>query len=279
MMAHPTAIAVRRGTPREQGRKPFGRRWGFQRLLLAPWTLRILSLMTVILLWEWYGRRPDSYALVPFTHTIKSLWEMNLSGEIWVLAWGTAQYMLVGFGLAAVVGIASGFLIGLSKVATNTLEPLINALFVAPMTSLVPVIGVWIGLGFTGKMFLVFVFSVFPILINTLTGVRQVDRELLMVARSFGANKLKVCTEVIFPFSLPYVMAGLRMGMGRAVRGAIVADMLLAASQLGRLLVEAGSTFNMSRLIAGILFTTFLGFAAVTVVQMLENKVVHWHRE
>lgn len=238
--------------------------------------LRVLSVAAVLALWQWYGSRPDVFALAPFTRVGAALVRMVTSGEVVRAALGTLGIAAQGYALATVLGILGGFATGISAVARNTLDPIVNALYTAPMTLLIPVIGIWIGLGTRGKLFLVFMFSVFVILVNTAAGVRSVDPGLMETARSFGARRLKLYRDVLLPWSLPFILTGMRLGVGRAIRGAIVADMLLISSNLGRYLLEAGSTYRMDVLLAGILFTMLLGYGLMALARWIESRALRW---
>lgn len=184
--------------------------------------------------------------------------------------------MATGFAIATVLGIGGGLLIGSSEVADNTLTPLINAANTAPVTLLIPIIGVYTGIDFWGKVFLVVAFAVFVILINTEAGVRSVPASLIETAESYSVTRYQLVRHLILPATMPYILTGLRLGVGRAFRGAIVADLLLAVANLGEILVTSGSTFNSSLLLAGILFTTIIGVILMAGVSQLESRLMPW---
>jgi ABC-type nitrate/sulfonate/bicarbonate transport system permease component len=238
--------------------------------------LRIASLVAGLGFWQWYGSRPDQYAVAPPTKVIPSLIDGITSGEFLVALGGTMGFMLVGLAIAAFLGIALGLLIASSEVADNTLTPLVNAANMAPMTLLIPIIGVYTGIDFWGKVFLVAAFAVFVILINTEAGVRAVSGALHETAESFSVTRWQLVRHVILPATTPYIATGLRLGVGRAFRGAIVADLLLAVAHLGEIIVTAGSTFNAPRMLAGILFTTIVGVVLMTLAELVERRATRW---
>jgi NitT/TauT family transport system permease protein len=244
--------------------------------LTSKWGLRLLSITVVLAAWQWYGSRPGVFALAPFLDVLWELGEMLLSGRILEPALGTLAIAAQGFFWAAVVGIIVGFATGLSNLARNTLDPLINAVYTAPVSMLIPVIGIWIGLNVRGKVFLVFLTAVFAVIANTSAGVREVDPNLVETARSFGFRGWRLYRSVILPWSAPFILVGLRLAVGRAIRGAIVADILLTTGNLGRFLLEAGSTFNMPVLLAGILFTMLLGYAFMELARWAERSLMRW---
>jgi len=240
------------------------------------WLIRIASLAVFLLAWNWYGNQPTQYAVAPPAEVLTDLVDNIANGVLLTALAGTAAIMLTGLVIAAAVGIALGLLIGSSEFADNTLTPLVNAGNTAPMTLLIPIIGVYTGIDFWGKVFLVFAFSVFVLLINTEAGVRAVSSALLETAESFSLTRWQMVRHVVLPATTPYVLTGLRLGIGRAFRGAIVADLLLAVSNLGEVLVTAGSTLNISLLLAGILFTTLIGVLLMAFVEWAEKRWVRW---
>lgn len=240
------------------------------------WTIRIASLAVFLLAWNWYGNQPTQYAVATPAEVFSDLVENVANGVLLKALVGTLAIMLTGLLIAAVVGIGLGLLIGSSEFADNTLTPLVNAGNTAPMTLLIPIIGVYTGIDFWGKVFLVFAFAVFVILINTEAGVRAVSSALIETAESFSLTRLQMVRHVVLPATTPYILTGLRLGIGRAFRGAIVADLLLAVANLGEILVTAGSTLNVSLLLAGILFTTLIGVLLMAVVEQAEKRLMPW---
>jgi ABC-type nitrate/sulfonate/bicarbonate transport system permease component len=240
------------------------------------WVLRVGSLAAALAAWQWYGDQPNQYAVAPPSEVLPALWDDLASGELIDAAIGTFSFMVVGFAIAAVLGLALGLAIAASDVADNTITPIVNAAYASPITLMIPIVGVYTGIEFWGKVFIVVAFTVFVILINTEAGVRAVPRTMIETARSFSVTRTQMIRHVIAPATTPYVLTGLRLGVGRAFRGAIVADLLLSVDNLGAVLVNAGSTFNIPRLIAGILFTTIVGLLLMTLVNALDRRVSRW---
>lgn len=243
---------------------------------LMFWVLRILSLVLFLVAWQLYGDRPLQFAVAPPSEVLPDLIEGITGGEFTSAAVGTFVIMITGFLIAAVIGIGIGLAVASSDVADNTMTPIINAAYASPITLLIPIIGVYTGIDFWGKVFIVVAFAIFVIIINTEAGVRSVKRELIETAHSFSANDSQIIRKVVLPATTPYVLNGLRLGVARGFRGAIVADLLLAVANLGEVLVVAGSTFNVSKLLAGILFTTIIGFALMSLVDAAERHLTRW---
>ena len=238
--------------------------------------LRVLSFLVFLAFWQWFGSRPDMFALAPPSEVVPALIEAIRSGDLVRAAAGTLYTMMIGYLLAVVVGIVIGFALAVSAWAKNAIEPLVNAAYSAPMAMLIPILGVYIGLDFGGRLFLVVIWAVFVIIVNTATGVREVPPSLIEMARSFGMKRWDIYRKVIFPSALPYVLVGLRLGAGRALRGAVTAEILMSVTNLGRFLIEASSTFQMDRLLAGIVLVVLLGLVIIQGAEYLERRILAW---
>lgn len=251
-----------------------------QRKLLSEntlkWSLRLLSFVAFIALWQWYGTRPEVFAVAPPTEVLPELWEDTVSGEIPQAVAGTVTTMLVGYIIASIVGVTTGVIIALSSWGRNTIDPIVNALYAAPMSLLIPIIGIYIGLGFQGRVFLVVVWAVFAIIVNTAVGVRQTPPDLIEMAQSFQVGRKDMLWKVILPAALPYILVGLRLGAGRAIRGAVTAEILLAVSNLGKYLISGSSRFNMPQLLAGIVTVVILGLVMIQAAEYLERRILAW---
>lgn len=238
--------------------------------------LRSLSFLVFLALWQWFGSRPDMFALAPPSKVFPALLEAISSGDLIEAASGTLYTMIVGYVLAVLAGVVIGFTLAVSVWAKNTIEPLVNAAYSAPMAMLIPILGVYIGLEFKGRLFLVVIWAIFVIIVNTATGVREVPSSLIEMANSFGMKQQDIYRKVIFPSALPYVLVGLRLGAGRALRGAVTAEILMSVTNLGRFLIDSGSTFQMDRLLAGIVLVVLLGLIIIQSAEYLERKILAW---
>lgn len=240
------------------------------------WGLRIASFVVFLAFWQWYGSKPEMFAVAPPTQVFAALVEALLSGELLSAAAGTLYTMTAGYLVAVVVGVVVGFAIAVSVWARNTIEPLVNAAYASPMALLIPILGVYIGLEFRGRVFLVIVWAVFVIIINTAAGVREVSPSLIEMSQSFCLNRWSTYRKVILPSALPYVLVGLRLGAGRALRGAVTAEILLSATNLGEFLIVAGSTFKMAKLLAGIVLVVLIGLVIIQGAEYMERRILAW---
>ncbi|MGH9135990.1 MAG: ABC transporter permease [Acidimicrobiales bacterium] len=238
--------------------------------------VRLVSVFAVLALWQWYGNRPHTFAVAPPTEVADALWEGFTDGEFLGALRGTLTTFLVGYLIAATLGVSIGFLIATTSWGRNTLEPLVDALYATPMSLLIPVIGIYTGLGLSGRIVFVVFWSIFEIIVNTTAGVRATPPERIELARSFSASRSRVYRRVIFPSALPLIAAGLRLGVGRALRGAVTAELLLAAANLGRLSLFAQSTFQIPTLLAVIVLVMLVGLALMKTAALIERRVLRY---
>jgi len=240
--------------------------------------IQVLLLVALLVVWEMTGRVVGEFFLAPPSQLPSAFWEMWETGELWRALLDSLASLVVGFGLAIVVGIAVGFLMGWYGPAGRTLNPFVSALYVVPAAALVPMFIIWFGLGFTARMVTVFLFCVFEILISTYTGVRNVDRNLVDAARAFGASRWQLFSRVVSYASLPYIFAGLRMGISRAVKGMVVAELLFAVTGLGGLISTAANYYRTDKVFVGVIVLSLLGVILAAAVQVLERRLMPWHR-
>jgi ABC-type nitrate/sulfonate/bicarbonate transport system permease component len=241
--------------------------------------VNILSIVTFALLWEIAGRLMDT-TLIPPLSKIASAWLRllmngklleNLALSLWTLA--------AGFLLAVTLGVIIGVLMGRFSQVEHFLDLYINALMSAPMTAFVPLLIMWFGLGVQSRIAVVFLFAFFVIVINTMTGVKQVDRIFVEMARSFGAKELEVFFKVVLPAAMPAIMAGLSIGMGRAVKGMVTAEMLLTLTGVGGMIMQYGSAFATDALFAVILTILMVAMIAMQLVKIVDRRLTGWKAE
>lgn len=192
---------------------------------------------------------------------------------------GTITAMLAGFGLAISVGIPLGFALGINRSLAIAVEPIINAIYAIPPVAMVPFLIIWFGLFLKARIALIFLMAVFEYLITVWTGVRSIDRRLIDVARSFGAGPSALLAEVIMPATLPFCMTALRIGFVRALNGAVTAELLFAAANIGALMEGDANHFDISGLLALIVIVSLFGLLVQEGMKLSEACVLPWHRQ
>ena len=179
----------------------------------------------------------------------------------------------IGFALAIGIGVPLGLLLGRFPVLRYLLDPPIMAIYATPHLALLPIIVVWLGIGMQSKIAVAFVGGVIPILVNSMAGVRGVERSWVVAARSFCAGERDVFVKVILPASLPSVILGIRLGLSRAVLGVIVAEMYQSQAGVGNEIMRYGSEFRTDQLLFNVLLVSLFGVAATSAVRALEEKL------
>jgi NitT/TauT family transport system permease protein len=242
------------------------------------WGIRLLSFAIFFGGWEIVGRTHRIFAIAPASAVMRRLVHDLAHGALWGPAAGTLKVAGLGYLLGAIVGLSVGSLIGMSRVGRATLDPLVNTGLATPMTLLIPVLGIYLGFGFRSKVFLVFMFCVFVVAVNTTAGIAETPGSLRETARAFGITEWGVYWKVVLPHAMPNILTGLRLAVGRAIQGAILADLLLEAGNLGGYLLRAGSTFDILGLLSGTFFTVLLGVGLMVLARLAERRALHWLR-
>jgi ABC-type nitrate/sulfonate/bicarbonate transport system permease component len=150
------------------------------------------------------------------------------------------------------------------------------ALYTAPRLTLLPILIVWLGIGIVSKIAVVFLGAVFPIIVNTIAGVREADPRLIQAARAFGANRLDVFIKVLVPGALPAILLGIRLGIGRGVLSVVVGEMFVSEAGIGHQIMTYGETMQVNRLLVYAFAITLFGCALTLAVRLLEDRVRSW---
>ena len=236
------------------------------------------SVLAGLALWEIVGRSTSKAFMVPFSETLVRLWQMIVHGDFLVRLLESAQLFLTGFVLALAIGAPLGLLFARVRVLRIGIEPYLMILYATPMVALIPFILSLMGFGFGPKVLVVFLFSVFPVLYNTVEGARSIKPELIEVAKSYRSSEWSLWREVMLPYTLPYMMTGVRQAIGRALVGMIAAEFFLSATGLGQVIMGASQDFDTSGVFASILVIGLLGIGLTRIGLMIEQHFAHWRQ-
>jgi len=184
-----------------------------------------------------------------------------------------------GFGLATLVGILVGVGLAASNAARRFFEPWMSMLYATPIIALGPLFILALGIGVASKIVIIFLTAVFPIIINTVAGLTTTDRHLVEAARSFGATPQQIQLKVRIPSALPFIIAGLRLGVARALVGVVVAEMFGARAGLGFLILTSAQNFDTAALFVGVLILAIAGVVFVESLKWLETRLAPWREE
>jgi NitT/TauT family transport system permease protein len=201
---------------------------------------------------------------------------MFADGSIWPHLRVSGYEFAVGFGMAIVAGVPLGILMGWYGRLNAILDPFVSALYATPRIALLPLIMIWFGIGIESKIAIVFLGAVFPILVNTITGVRTINADFVKVARSFGASDRQMFMTVALPSSVPLLLSGLRLGLGHALIGIVVGEMYGASYGIGHLISVAGARFQTDAVMVGIIIIASTGVAMTELLRMIEKRFERW---
>jgi NitT/TauT family transport system permease protein len=207
---------------------------------------------------------------------VGTLWQMFATGSIWEPLGVSASAFAVGLFMAIVVGLPLGVLLGRSPTLNAMFDPFITAFNATPRLVFLPLLLLWFGIGMWSKVAVVFLGALFPLLINTYEGVRNADKLLINVVRAFGASEWDIARLVVVPNSLPFIMVGLRLAIGRAVLGVVVSEFFGSQDGLGVVMVRAASEFKVNVVFAGLIIFAVLSLVMTAVVKLIEARLTRW---
>lgn len=239
------------------------------------------SIVAFVLLWEVASRLEVVNPL--FASRPTAIWDAFVemyvrTGDIWPHVTLSIYEAGVGFGLAALVGIPIGVLLGTSRMLREMTEPFLMGLYSTPTVAFFPLLIMWFGIGSAPKITLIFLGGVFPFIVNTQAGVLNVNAQLIEAARSFRANAWELFLKIKLPASLPFILAGTRLAIGRVLVMMFVAQLVLANRGLGFVVSNAAVSFRADRLFVGVLTLTILGMALTQAVRMMEERMFAYYR-
>jgi NitT/TauT family transport system permease protein len=241
-----------------------------------PNLIRTASVIVFLIVWEIYGRRTDPILFTYPTAIAVAFWKLLISGELVHQLLVSLSALAAGFGASLVLGVILGLAMGRSRLAEAALQPHINALYATPQVALTPLLMMWLGLGFAVKVAVVFLFAFFPILINTASGAKNVSASMVEVGRAYLAPPRQILFKIVFPAALPFIMAGVRIAIGRGLVGMIVAELFTAITGLGAMLSLYGNIFETAKMFVVIIILALLGIGLIHASQALERKLATW---
>ena len=240
------------------------------------WGIRFLSLVVVLTAWELYGRSVNPILFTYPTAVAAAFVELVVKGELQRFLMQSLEVFAYGFALAVVVGIPLGIFLARSATLSLALEPYLHALYSTPTVAFIPLIVLWFGFRVPAKVVIVFLFMVFPVLINTQQGVKNLNQDLLEVARSFCSSERRLWSDLIIPSALPFILAGVNLAIGRGLVGMIVAEFFTSVAGLGYMIVQYANAFETAKLFVPIVVLMALGVTLIGLIKVIERKVAPW---
>jgi NitT/TauT family transport system permease protein len=238
----------------------------------------VTSILIGLILWELAARFVirDKLFLVAPTAVWERANQLLATGELQKHTTTSSIEFAAGFLIAGVVGIMLGLAFGTSPSLRVVFTPWVSAIYSTPIVALSPLLILWFGLGLASKVVVVFSVAVFPVLVNTQAGIESADDRLVETARAFGAKRWQIFTKVLLPSAVPFIIAGLRLGVGRGLVGVVVAELFGATSGLGYLITVASQVFDMGGLFAAVVILAAAGVISTEAIRVLERRIAPW---
>jgi NitT/TauT family transport system permease protein len=240
-----------------------------------------LSVVGGLALWEVVSRFlvANALFLAAPSEIAVAIFNLGRSGELWRDIEVSAAEFAVGYVIACICGIALGLAMAASVGAKQSLQPWVSGLYATPVIALAPLFILWFGIGIWSKVIVVISLVIFPVAINTEAGLRTTSERLIEMLRSFGATPRQIFVKVSLPSAVPFILAGLKLGIGRGLIGVVVAELFGSRAGLGNLISQSADAFNMPELFAGVVVLAFAGIVLTAGFGWLEGRLVPWIRD
>lgn len=247
----------------------------FQRSVYLPVAFGVVFLTV----WEIYGRASNPLLFAPPSALVEAAGGLISSGRLQEALVITLTTLAVGVAISLVTGIIVGVALGRLPGLSDVVEPYIDGIYATPRIVLTPLIIIWFGIGFSGRVFVIWLGTAIPIMLSTAIGVRHARPDLVEVAQSFQATERDLLRHVILPGSVPYILTGIKIGMGRALIGVVIAEMFLDLTGVGGIIRTEASRFRVPEALLGVLIFAILGTVLIGAVGAIERRFSAWKQE
>lgn len=241
-----------------------------------PNIVRMASVAVFLAAWEYFGLTVDPLFLAAPSKIVEAAIELIRSGELLHAFLATFYPFAIGMAITIIGGVVIGVAMAQWPLVEYMLDPFINALYAIPRIALVPLIMLWAGLGVGGKVVILVSIAIFPVIINTFSGIRDVRGSMLEVGRAYGATKSQIFFKIVLPATIPFVMTGIRLAVGMGIIGIIVGEFFTAQTGLGGMIVTYANVFATAKLFVPIIVIGIMGVLLTELVQSLERRLSRW---
>jgi ABC-type nitrate/sulfonate/bicarbonate transport system permease component len=247
----------------------------------APWwqhraLFRYGFVTLILIVWQLVGPFVSPIFFSYPSKIAEAAYEVTASGELPYLLGQSLEVMFYGLLSAILVGIPLGIAMARIRWLDWALDLPINALYATPLVAVVPILVLWFGIYLKAKIIVVFLFAIFPVLINTYQGVRECDKNMLEVAQSFRSGEWQMWKDVLLPFALPYILAGTRLAIGRGLIGMIIAEFYTTISGLGFMITKYANVFAMDKTFVPVIVLMFLGVSLTSLLKWVGRRIAPW---
>jgi ABC-type nitrate/sulfonate/bicarbonate transport system permease component len=246
---------------------------------LPSWVITVSSLVVLLGAWEIFGRDVNPVFGSYPSAIAEAGWQLARTGKLWAALNDSLRPFLLGYGLAILIGVPVGLVTGRFRTVEAAIGIYITAGYAMPLVALVPLLVLWLGLGFAVKVAVIFLMSVFPICINTWVGVTAVPKTLIEVGKSFVAPDSIILRRIVLPATLPYIMAGIRLAVGRAVVAMVIAEFFTSISGLGAIIITSANNFDTATMFVPIVILMVMAIGLTYLIGAVERRVAPWQAE
>jgi NitT/TauT family transport system permease protein len=237
---------------------------------------RLTTFVLFALGWQVFATAAGGLLIPTFTETAEALIGLLRDPELWDGLVVSNQALAIGFVLAVAVGVPLGLLMGRFRTLERVTDPYVNIMLVTPMAAIIPLLVMSVGIGLASRVALVVLFALPMVIVNTQAGVRQVDDRLIEMAVSYGATERQVWSRILLRGAMPGVMAGIRIGLGRAITGMVVVELLMVSVGLGGLILNFRAFFRVGDLYAVVIIVVIEALILISATRWVERRVVPW---
>ncbi len=239
-----------------------------------------ISILVGLVIWEILTRLllENELLIPPPTSVIRSFWNLTFSGQLNKHFAATLIEFSYGFTTACIAGIVIGYFMGMHKWFDEIMDPWIATLYSIPIITVVPLIIIWFGIGMISKVIVVFKITAVAIILNTAAGIKNLDPVWLELAKSLRLSTWETTYKIRFPGALPYIITGMRLGVGRALLGVVVAELMAANAGLGYMLRDSSETWDSPKLFVTVILLAAIGLVSFNLIKRLEQKMAPWRQ-
>ncbi|GAB2873143.1 ABC transporter permease [Streptomyces mayteni] len=237
---------------------------------------QLLTFVVFAVAWELYGRYQGGILLPPFSETAAATIELLGDGELWRALYLSNQALVLGFAASVLLGVPAGLLLGRFRLVERYTDIYLSILLVTPMAGIIPLLVMSVGFGLASRVILVTLFSVVMVIVNARAGIRGIDPSLIEMSRVHGATEAQIWRRILLPGALPAIMTGIRLGLGRAITGMVIVELLMVSVGFGGLMLEYRSLFEAPKLYATIVVILVEALVLIAIARWIERRATPW---
>jgi ABC-type nitrate/sulfonate/bicarbonate transport system permease component len=250
---------------------------GHERLIgIVKRVLPIVSVIVFLIIWEIVGSHQNPILFTTPKNVVKAFWDLSSDGKLGPAFVTSMTDLGIGYGLAIVVGILIGIAMGRSPVVERIINPYVDFFQATPLIALVPLVVIWFGIGLEARVVVTFMLAVWSIIINTSTGVKGTPTSLIDVTKVYKFNRFQVVSQVALPNAVPSIFAGLRISLGKALIGMVIAEMEVSVTGLGGMVITYGDEFRTADLLAAVVTASAVGVIVAVLLDIIRRVLFPW---